>query len=81
MIQVPPGRSVLAGGRDWPLWFAAIAVIAGVAALASIWLGRHHSPRAKIVWTVIVIVIPILGPIAWFVLGWQGTKRPGTGNR
>jgi Na+-driven multidrug efflux pump len=74
MIQVPPARSLLAGQWNWPLWFVAAAVITGVAALASIWLGRHHSIRAKTVWTVIVLVIPILGPIAWFVLGRERRK-------
>ncbi|HEU4641203.1 MAG TPA: PLD nuclease N-terminal domain-containing protein [Gemmatimonadaceae bacterium] len=75
MIQVPPGRSLLAGGTSWPLWVAALAVIAGVAALTSIWLGRHHSRSAKVVWTVIVLVIPILGPIGWFLLGWERRGR------
>ncbi|MBX6330862.1 MAG: PLDc N-terminal domain-containing protein [Gemmatimonadaceae bacterium] len=69
MMQVPPSHSLLAAGRSWPLWVTAIAVIAGVSALASVWMGRHHSTRAKVVWTVIVIVIPILGPLAWFALG------------
>lgn len=69
MIQVPPGRSLLAGRWDWPLWFVAAAIVTAVAALVSIWLGRHHSTRAKIVWTVVVLVIPILGPAAWFALG------------
>jgi hypothetical protein len=68
-MQVPPDRSLLAGHTNWPLWLTAAAIIIAVAALASIWLGRHHSTRAKLVWTVIVVVIPILGPIGWFVLG------------
>lgn len=71
MIQVPPGRSLLAGGAGWPLWLAAASVIAGVAALASIWLGRHHSRSAKVVWTVVVVVVPVVGPLAWFLLGWE----------
>lgn len=71
MIQVPPGRSLLAGGTSWPLWIVALAVIAGVAALTSIWLGRHHSRQAKVVWTIIVLVLPIIGAIAWFALGWE----------
>ena len=75
MTQVPPGRSLLAGQWSWPVWFVATVVITGVAALVSIWLGRHHSVRAKIVWTVVVLVIPVVGPVAWFVLG-RERRRP-----
>jgi hypothetical protein len=67
--QVPPDRSLLAGSQDWPLYFAVATAAADVAALTSIWLGRHHSKRAKVVWTVIVLAVPILGAIGWFLLG------------
>lgn len=69
MIQVPPGQSLLAGSREWPIWFGFVAVILVAGALMSIWLGRHHSPKAKVLWTAVVIAIPILGPLAWFALG------------
>ncbi|HJR62412.1 MAG TPA: PLD nuclease N-terminal domain-containing protein [Gemmatimonadaceae bacterium] len=69
MIQVPPGRSLLSGNVDWPLIVTAAAVILAVAALFSIWLGRLHSPRAKLVWTAIVLVVPIAGPLLWYALG------------
>jgi hypothetical protein len=42
-----------------------------VSALISIWTGRYHSTAARIVWTIVAILIPILGPIAWFLLGWE----------
>ena len=71
MLQVPPRQSLLAGHTSWPLWFFVGATIAGVAALGSIWLGRHHSRRAKIVWTIVVLALPIAGPIAWFILGFE----------
>jgi hypothetical protein len=69
MIQVPPGESLLAGSRIWPLIWSAAAIILLVSALLSIWLGRRHSRQAKVVWTVIVILLPVLGPVGWFVLG------------
>jgi hypothetical protein len=75
MIQVPPGESMLAGSRVWPLVWSAAAIILLASALLSIWLGRHHSRKAKIVWTVIAFVLPVLGPIGWFVLGRE--KRRG----
>jgi hypothetical protein len=69
MIQVPPGESMLAGSRTWPLIWSAAAIIALVAALMSIWMGRHHSRHAKIIWTVISVLLPIIGPLGWFLLG------------
>ena len=74
MLQVPPGRSLLAGRWDWPIWFGATAIILLGASLLSIWLSPHHSPKAKTIWTVIVFV-PILGPLGWFLLGRERRKR------
>ena len=81
MIQVPPGESMLAGSRVWPLIWSAAAIVLLAAALLSIWLGRHHSRQAKIVWTVISVVLPVLGPIGWFVLGREGKRNGGRGTR
>jgi hypothetical protein len=71
MMQVPPGESMLAGSRSWPLWFFAAWVVGAAAALLSIWLGRFHAPRVKVIWSVIAVAVPILGAAAWFVLGRQ----------
>jgi hypothetical protein len=46
-----------------------VALILDVAALASIWKGRKHAMRAKLIWTVMVAVLPLLGAVAWFALG------------
>jgi len=77
MIQVPPDKSLLAGGTTWPLWFGAAWIILAVSALASIWLGRRHGRPAKLVWTVIVVVVPVLGACGWFLLGreWRRGSR------
>ncbi len=75
MIQVPPERSLLAGGATWPLWFAAVWLVAGVGALSSIWLGRRHGRRAKWVWTAIVVFVPVVGALGWFVLGRERRRR------
>ena len=71
MMQVPPGESLLAGSRTWALWFFAAWTVGTAAALLSIWLGRLHSPRAKTIWTVLAVVIPVFGALAWFALGRQ----------
>lgn len=76
IIQVPPERSLLAGGATWPLWFASAWIILGVCALASCWLGTRHGRPAKIVWTVIVIFVPVLGALGWFVLGRERRRVP-----
>jgi hypothetical protein len=76
MTQVPPGQSLLAGGAMWPLWFACAAILAAMVALASIWLGRRHGRPAKVVWTVIVVFIPILGALGWFALGRERRRQP-----
>ena len=62
---------MLAGSRSWPHWLFAAWAIGSVAALLSIWLGRHHAPRVKVIWTVIVVGVPIIGALAWLVLGRQ----------
>jgi predicted alpha/beta hydrolase len=75
MIQVPPAESMLAGSRSWPLIWSAAAIIALVAALMSIWMGRHHSRHAKVIWTVISVLLPILGPLGWFLLGRESRRE------
>jgi hypothetical protein len=45
-------------------WFACAAL-----ALTSIWRRRTHSLKARVVWTAIVVLVPVLGAVAWFILG------------
>jgi hypothetical protein len=71
MMQVPPGESMLAGSQSWPLVLFAAWAIGSAAALLSIWLGRHRAPRVKVIWSVLVVIVPIVGAGAWFVLGRQ----------
>ncbi len=73
MIRSSPGQTPFQDGAswEWPLWLLVVAVVFCLSALISIWTGRYHSTAARIVWTVVAILIPILGPIAWFLLGWE----------
>ncbi len=57
-------------------WLGAIAIVIDVIALVSIWTSRAHSSQAKVLWTVIVAVLPFLGALAWFPLGWERRRRP-----
>jgi uncharacterized membrane protein len=60
-----------------PLRFSDTAIAAAlggaallvVLALVSIWRSRVHSRRAKAVWIVLAVLVPVLGPAAWFLLG------------
>ena len=63
-MQVPPEHSLLAGRTTWPLWFAGA------------WMGTRHGRPAKIVWTVIVVVVPILGACGWYLLGRERRRVP-----
>ena len=66
-----PGLFVLDG---WSA-FGVVALILDLAALTSIWRGRKHALRAKIIWTIMVAVLPLLGAIAWFALGREPRPR------
>lgn len=56
-------------------WGLAVALILDVAALTSIWKSRKHAMRAKIIWTIMVAILPLLGAIAWFALGREPRPR------
>ena len=55
-------------------WIAVIAIVVLVMALVSIWHASGHSRRAKIVWTVVAVILPIIGPIAWAVAGRESRR-------
>lgn len=53
-----------------PLTWAGVAILlVDLLALVSIWTSRLHSTRARIFWTLIVALLPLLGALAWFPLG------------
>ena len=50
-------------------WGLALMLVLDIAALTSIWKSRKHAPKAKIIWTAMVALLPLFGAIAWFALG------------
>ncbi len=50
-------------------WIGALIVVIDLLALVSIWRSTLHSAKAKVVWTVIVAFLPVIGALAWFPLG------------
>lgn len=72
-------------GSDWRMpilgwdmtrlaWIAVAAIVLLVLALVSIWHASGHSRSAKIVWTVVAVILPILGPIAWALAGRESRR-------
>lgn len=55
-------------------WSVSVAVLLLVLALVSIWHAHGHSRRAKIVWTVVAVVLPIVGPLAWAIAGRESRR-------
>lgn len=55
-------------------WGACAAALLLVLALVSIWHAHGHSRRAKIVWTVVAVVLPIIGPLAWALAGRESRR-------
>ncbi|WP_280763329.1 PLD nuclease N-terminal domain-containing protein [Prescottella agglutinans] len=50
-------------------------VVLTVAALISIFRIRHDRAGSKFLWSALVIVLPLIGPAAWFLLGAPPLRR------
>ena len=59
-FTVPPDYLRRAGG---------VALVLDLLALVSLWKSRTHSLKAKLVWTALIAFLPVLGAIAWVLLG------------
>jgi hypothetical protein len=55
-----------------------LLLIAGVAlfvaALVSITRNRTHTSGGTVVWALIVLALPVLGPVLWFLIGRRAPK-------
>ena len=45
------------------------SVVLFVAALVGVARARHLESVAKAIWVVVIVIAPLLGPIAWFIAG------------
>lgn len=61
--------------ETYTTWFGAAAVILSISALASILHSSVHGRKAKVVWILLVLLLPVFGAIAWFALGRQAKKE------
>ena len=65
---------------DWSI--LGLLLIAGVVlfvvALISIARNRTYSSGGTVVWALIVLALPVLGPVLWFLLGAGRPNPPGS---
>jgi len=61
-------------GFDRFTWIFLALVVLAVFALRSVWKSRAHARRVKIIWSAVVL-IPLLGPIGWYILGRDRRRR------
>ena len=50
-------------GRIWVLLIFVIDVLA----ILDVWK-REHSMEKRLLWTIVIILLPLIGPIAWYVV-------------
>jgi len=48
------------------LWFLIVLII-DVVAILDVW-NRESSMEKKILWIVVIILLPLVGPVAWYVI-------------
>ena len=56
-------------------WILLAAFLLAVMALRSVWMSHGHARKVKVIWSAAVVLIPIVGPIAWLVLGRDRRRR------
>ena len=61
-------------GIDRFTWIFLALVILAALALRSVWKSRAHARRVKIIWSAVVL-IPLVGPVGWYVLGRDRRRR------
>ena len=62
-------------GLDRFTWISLALFVLTVLALRSVWKSSGHARRVKVIWSAVVL-IPLLGPLGWFVLGRDRRRRP-----
>jgi uncharacterized membrane protein len=55
-------------------WIFLALFLLAVVALRSVWKSAAHARKVKVIWSAIVLV-PLIGPLGWFVLGRDRRRR------
>ena len=61
-------------GLDRFTWVLLALVLLAALALRSVWKSRAHARRVKIIWSAVVL-IPLVGPVGWYILGRDRRRR------
>ena len=61
-------------GLDGFTWDFLALVVLAVIALRSLWTSHDHARRVKVIWSA-VLLVPLVGPVGWFILGRSRRKR------
>ena len=56
-------------------WIFLAAFLLAVLALRSVWKSSGHARKVKIIWSAAVVLVPIIGPVGWLVLGRDRRRR------
>lgn len=69
-----------------PFWgimgfFLILSAVLFIAALVSIGRDRTHTSGGTVVWAVIVLVLPVLGSVLWFLIGRRESFRSHLGDQ
>ena len=55
-------------------WVALVAIV-DLLAIAAIGASRAHAPKVKVIWSAIVLLLPVLGAVAWLAIGRERRRR------
>lgn len=55
-------------------WIGLAVLLLDLVALVTIWSSQRHSLKARVLWTVLVVLLPILGAIGWAALGRESRR-------
>ena len=55
-------------------WIGLALFCLAVLAFRSIWTSPGHAAKVKVIWSVVAL-IPLVGPLGWFVLGRSRKQR------
>lgn len=61
-------------GIDTFTWIGGALFVLSALALRSVWKSHAHARRVKVIWSAVVL-IPLLGPLGWYVLGRDRRRR------
>lgn len=83
-VEIADRRPVILGvavdGGFWPVWMGALLwwVPLGVYAIGGVWALRNlwrSDRRGKVVWTVVIVLVPVLGLLAYVFFGDRRLRR------